>query len=484
MSVSDLREKLIDLLFWILCPRAAREDRDYQIAREQRVQQRKQEAREKIKALRSDEEEWLKVACDPNTTADILRYVIANEVDSWHRVGGVASSTDCYADYDRISQWRINLFGKLAEHTNFPPDLIADLFESVGYGCESIADGLLRNPALPLILLEYPDFLERLDQNDRRGRQKNKYMVAHRSLQSEKTPSALIAMIVKMDDPWISLEAQTHINAEDSAVTGYPDIEWLDTQIIHILRSDTISERWRVHELGRQGLISQTIEPTVPWKGFNDSGEVVGGEVPTHPIVIEFLEEIDRLTDKEPEEREWYLHNLLLRFFQPEMFSKVAYLEAALFHPTAPEWVDTCIATGWRYGTGDHTVALHRLMTIKQGKATAAVKARHRFDAIGEIALCWWGTRGSSAGIFYLMMRALPEVLLEARSNPKYGLSVFKKEPLEHIESTAFLVRLAVALRLDDADPEHDEWREILCNDPNRYVRAAARREIAWPSRQ
>jgi hypothetical protein len=33
----------------------------------------------------------------------------------------------------------------------------------------------------------------------------------------------------------------------------------------------------------------------------------------------------------------------------------------------------------------------------------------------------------------------------------------------------------------DDADAEQQKLRMSLVDDPNRYIRAAARKEIAWP---
>jgi hypothetical protein len=139
-------------------------------------------------------------------------------------------------------------------------------------------------------------------------------------------------------------------------------------------------------------------------------------------------------------------------------------------HPEIPAWVAQEFTTDWR--------PIYRIPAMLHPEASPPFVAIWRIDALHD-ALSG-PRRGYNAndcpGVFYFVLRDLPNAL----TGTKISINNFNIAP--GLPSRHFLVRLAVAMRLDDAVPEQRALRETLVDDPNRYVRAAARREIVWPN--
>ncbi len=201
-----------------------------------------------------------------------------------------------------------------------------------------------------------------------------------------------------------------------------------------------------------------------------------------HPDVVKLVKKTHQLARKNPDERESVLIEEIrhLRDGTRDDHVWALRMEAVLYNPAAARWVSKCIAQGWPHSQKQGYVELlHRLMTMLQGKASPKVTAAHKALAIGR-AFENLGELGySSPGMLYFLMCRLPDILEGNRLGKLYR-GPYSNVPIE-IKSLPFLLRLAIAFRLEDTELAHREWRTLLCNDPNRYVRAAARKEIVWP---
>ncbi|MGC4043626.1 MAG: hypothetical protein QM758_07450 [Armatimonas sp.] len=157
-----------------------------------------------------------------------------------------------------------------------------------------------------------------------------------------------------------------------------------------------------------------------------------------------------------------------------EMRAKAPYVEAALVHPETPGWVHESLTRGWPWGRENgFTWSLHRVIVLRHGNPTQKTLAQFREEAIQEALHKSLRYNENNPGIFYFIARALPAALCRTHLTPEH-------EAFEDIKSLPFPIRLVVALHLDDIGSEHVEWREILRNDSNRFVRAAVRKEITW----
>ncbi len=468
MGVATLLTKWRDALWRMTHPQEARR-REEEI---DSAEQDPQNYNDALLELRKRQEEWRRVVDDPNSPVAALANAIQEEERSWVYVFRLKQTGADSTILDQMAAWRMDFECALFAHPNLPPDLFGRKFVVN----ESTVSGLLRNPALPLILLECPDFIDQLSEADQSA-------FFRLALQNDAIPPVLLSLLKTIHSPWLALEAQTHISLEDPEVPVLPDMEWLDIQITKIIQNGTLARCCLIYELAYHGLLPSTIELSVPWSHFDVP---VPNDVASHPIVRELIEEINKLPEHGAKEREdalvVWVENML---FYKDRNAKLPYLEAALFHPMVPPWVGKCIAKGWSQGQSKRNVwSMHRLITMRQGKATDAVLTHLRETAIREALETWKELRNpthSNLGIFYFVARGLPDLLEGGELNPKYRTLSTSETRSPDIRQRSFLIRLTIALRLDDTDPEQQEWREILRNDPNRYVRAAARKEITWP---
>lgn len=450
-------------------PRAGNLEEEYQADRDQEIEK----VRKETLALRERQTQWGEVAADPNSTTDALRRVITDEALTWKQAQGILQGVSEFSSIlAGICLWRQDFQRAAAAHPNLPPMLFG---QELDINRHTVA-GLLGNPVLPLMLLEYPDFVERL------GAESQGKFAQHVLLHQD-VPPALLGVLAMMSDPWLALEARTHIAAAESDAPATAELEWLDAQIVSLLRTDTMSLRCLVHELAAHGFLSREIEPLPPWLA---SAMSVPENIASHPTVIALLRELNSFTGQNAKERETsllvWVETMLTR---EENRAKAPFLEAALSHPGTPGWVSKTITKGWPWGRMHcYAWSLHRLLTLRQGSATSGVITQFRNEALNEALESGnrsFGPYRSSPGIFYFVGRDLPDILQAARLDSiKYTLLGQDDLP-ENTQNISFLVRLVIALRLNSATIDQQEWREILRSDPNRFVRAAACRHLVWP---
>lgn len=439
---------------------------------------RVQEARETIRASRQNEEKWLGVARNPNATGDELRGAICDEGNSWMESWRAAYRPGELSILEDTDTWHQNFERTVTAHPNFPPEMLGRELEVN----ESTVEGLLRNPALSLILLESPGFIEALDQDNTHPHDpyRNQRSFVHFALQQEVIPPMVFRVLAETCDPWLTLEGRTHIASQDPDVPVKPDLDWLNTQVINLLRADTLFRRCLVYELAYHGLLPKDIESILPWR----SESSISTNLTPGQGALELVREMSWMTKWKPRERQQKLDTWIEEMvYQEEIDDVFTHLEIVMLHPEIPGWARRYIYDRWVCREEEFRYPLQRLMVILQGKVTPTKIRQLRASAIQATSCSWNGFTNScsycSPGIFYMTMRDLPEVLTGATLNPKYNGFTERYSPSD-IRNTSFLVRLVVALRLEKANPKHKEWREILCSDPNRYVRAAARKEIVW----
>lgn len=478
--------KRLRTFFWrLLHPREARLlQQERNLADAEQATSYFQEAIDGIAVLRASEDTWHRVASDQGSTTEALQRVIAEEAHAYDEAMDTARMVDEFPrtefenTLERLECWRVDFMAAIAAHPNVTVDVLSTLEMQ-----KEVVTRVLGNPVLSFLLLERPDFLEALDkEHPIVGRKPDKqFEFARHALLQEKLPPALVTMLRGSPSFWLALEAQTHIAAEGFSASLL-DLEWLEAQIIEKLRSDTPPRRCLMYELACYGFLPRTIVPVAPWQTADSDTRT---QAATHPDVMELIQKTHQLAWQKPHERE----RLLLQEIRKRKYdwkdgnALALHLEAALFHPEAAPWVSECIAEGWPHSQKQGGISsLYRLMTIAQGKASAEVAAAHKALAIGN-AFEHWGELErftyNSPGILYFMTRDLPGILEGDRLGKPYR-NLDSSAPIE-IKILPFLLRLAITFRLDDTEPVHQKWREILRHDPNRYVRAAARKEIVWP---
>ncbi|MGC4043625.1 MAG: hypothetical protein QM758_07445 [Armatimonas sp.] len=207
-----------------------------------------------VLTLRQGQEEWSKIVYEPSSPAEVLRRVIVDETRSWFETG-LVSNVIATSLFESIRLWHLDFHRTVASHPNLPSELFGRDLEVN----EDTVFGLLRNSALPLVLLENPDFIERLERE-------SEDQFSQLVLQNEMAPPALLGGLKVLGDTWLTLEAQTHIASEDPDVPVLPDFDWLDAQIISRLRGDPTSLRCLIYELVCHGLLPKEIGPVTPWQ--------------------------------------------------------------------------------------------------------------------------------------------------------------------------------------------------------------------------
>lgn len=483
MSIfSEAQARLRKYLRWVMHPYIARKNNT---AEPEPLTPYFQEAMDSIAVLRASEDTWHKIASDPGSTTEALQQVIAEENHAYDEAMDTARMVDEFPRTEfedtlgRLERWRSGFMSAIAAHPNVTVELLSTLEMR-----DKVVASVLSNPVLPFLLLERPDFLEALDkEHPIIGRRPDKQIeFARQALLHEELPATLLTMCTRSPSFWLALEAQTHVAAEDSGTPAVPDLEWLEAQIMNQLRADTPPRRILVYELGCYSLLPKTIEPVPPWQPQDSSYRAAAS---AHPNVRKLVERTHQLARHEPEYRERVLCDEIrqLKYDIEDGNALALRMEIALFHPKTAPWVSDCIAKGWPWSQKQGRVTpFCRLMTLVQGKASPKVTASLKAMAIHDV-LEYWGElerfQYNSPGILYFLMCRLPDILEGNRLGKLYR-GPYSNVPIE-IKSLPFLLRLAIAFRLEDTELAHREWRTLLCNDPNRYVRVAARKEIAWP---
>lgn len=468
MSLSKSRVLWGNILWKITHPRAAYHEAEYRLDKVNQVE----EARKEVLTLRQRQAEWGRVAEDSEATADALRRVVSEEAHTWKLAWALMCEVNESSILEDIWLWHNKFQRVVTAHSNLPPELFG---KELDVNAHTVA-ALLQSPVLPLILLEYPDFAEKLGKDDR-------YRFARFVLQHEAVPPALLGVLKTLNDPWFALEAQTHLSAEEPDIPETPNLDWLEAQIISLLRNDTLRVRCLVYELACHGVLSNDIEPIAPWRS---PAVEATGELGAHPIVRGLIRELNSFTKQNPKEREISLVVWVETLLTHERSRvKAPYLEAALSHSETPQWVDACISKGWAQSRDrEYAWSPHRTLSLHHRVVTRATVTALRNEAICEALHSWNSplqSHRSNPGLFYLAARNLPDVFSGTDLNPKYDTYQHRwSKPPEHITDTSFLVRLAIAMQLDPTNRKHQAWHKQLSNDPNRYVRAAARKEIAW----
>jgi hypothetical protein len=144
--------------------------------------------------------------------------------------------------------------------------------------------------------------------------------------------------------------------------------------------------------------------------------------------------------------------------------------QALVVHPDTPHWLVQA--------TAKTEVAAFRIPTLLHPHVPARFVANHRQVVLDDVLahLAQPGALWSDCpGSLYLVLRHAPEVLSEWETEPADRKRSYLRGTAERGH---FLTRLAIALSLNDTDTDDQEIRKLLLDDPNRFVRAAARKEI------
>jgi hypothetical protein len=247
---------------------------------------------------------------------------------------------------------------------------------------------------------------------------------------------------------------------------GIPDLAWLDQQVIMLLRKETDLRRSLLCELEHHDLLPRTVHPVNPW--CEPAFQAIRDAIPVAQVEA-FVRE--RRTAKLWQRKDW-------KWVRSDRYGeegeRAAFFMEALAHSDLPLCVvDTLIYDVWWRS--------YRLTILQRSDLSPRLLQKCRQQAIEE-ALSYGQfpeSRNTGPGTFYLVLRDLPEPLIHLSGMVRVrNIASFFENVLR---VGHFLARLAVALRLDDSDAEQKRLRMSLVDDPNRYVRAAARKEIAWP---
>ncbi len=243
MSIfSEAQARLRKCLRWVMHPHKPRGLREKNnLTESEPLSPYFQEAMDSIAVLRASEDAWHKIASDPGSTTEALQQVIAEENHAYDEAMDIAWMVDGFPRtefedmLEPLKSWRIGFQKAIAAHPNVTVDLLSALEMR-----DKVVASVLSNPVLPLLLVERPDFLEALDkEHPIVGWQPDKQIAfATHALHQEKLPAALLTLItMNNQSSWLTLEAQTHIMAEDSDTPSVPDMKWLETHIINLMRS-------------------------------------------------------------------------------------------------------------------------------------------------------------------------------------------------------------------------------------------------------
>lgn len=461
--------------FWRLThPRQARRLKAEELAHAQAEWER----RYPIILLRQEQErkeyaEWLAIVSNPETNPDELARVVAAQGHAWREHSRIHSRilSDPPSDDGTNRDWGAFRSAVYA-HPHLPPNLFAG---EIPISLDTVS-GLLSNPVHPR-LIEHPDFLATLSERDL-------LMFCGYALREPHLPSSLIQVLHRHCDPWTALEASTHVSAIPTEEQGTkPDLAWFDRQVIAILRQETIYRRSLLYELGWHGIVSSEIQPLNPWEesAFRKQRSVVS---PTE--VAECVRHAQAVTKQgrqgQEEWRERWVWSKTTVLGDDKDSQTTAFFQEVFEHPDTPRFVRQYLHN-WREFPSRCNLWAERSGESIWRRWCIAISRRR---ALRE-ALDYRKEVYSCPGTFYLVLRDLPvdrtgtkrTALEQANAITGNFISVSG----DYQSPNHFLGRLAVALHLDDADPKQRELRETLVDDPNRYVRAAARKEIAWLER-
>lgn len=458
------RVRIPDWCWRLTHPRAARER-----AEELELKQVQQRALTAWKEHREQElqfweesrprrNEWLHRARDPHTPSDELQNIV-NEYKQEEIAGIISRLTQHTPDgiswhtaEDSPEVWDQEFQRNVCANPNLP----TDLFLSELLLTEHTVAGFLQNPVCPLLLLEYPDFVNAF------GSERQLQFAAY-ALRQENVPRPLLQALTGISEQWLALEAQTHIgNALSASETenterrkGTPlDLTWLDQQILERVRTEEFDIRCQLYELAWHGLIRGEVASQLenPWQDTDFHAQL--RDLMRLDSVEQCVQEAKRATRLGGKAQdEWTAR------WKETMKSHVReWCSAATFHPEMPFWAVCEIKSQAKYSLSWPAVQ----HPDAPPEFVAACREADFHSAISPYTMLF------SPCVFYLALRDAPQNLL--RKN-LYGIARRSKH-------FSFLVRLAVALRSDELDSPQQDLRLMFWNDPNYYVRAAARKEI------
>jgi hypothetical protein len=199
--------------FWrLMHPRQARERvRADAAAAKASQEKQQQQAFEKYQQERAQR---LSVAYNPESSPNELRRVLNEDkrsvVSNLYRQIHVHLSREGFPDdHESVVRYLYAVQCAVSAHPNIPPEVFGTDIPITG---DTVA-ALLKNPVFPLLLLERPDFLERLDANkgNRAQQESNGFSFACFALRHKKLSAALVAVLTAYENQWIALEARTHV---------------------------------------------------------------------------------------------------------------------------------------------------------------------------------------------------------------------------------------------------------------------------------
>lgn len=432
---------------------------------------------------------------DPSSAPDVLRRIVTeyNSGDIETIVRAVAPSVG----FDSVLSkppplwhdailWRDTFYTALTANPNLPLELfIYDLPLD-----QATVAGLLQNPICPLLLLEDPNFLEAFSES----RQTDFIRLA---LHNRSIPAPLLHVLTCVRDPWLALEARTHranaegIPGEQSSNHAPPDLAWLDETVYRLLRSEPEWVRCIPYELALHGLLRPEVAKQLenPWQDAKFRASL--SELVPDALVNQCLQEAQLLSglDRKAYNKWWakwcqILHQIRIPPWMP--------FRAIYVHPEIPHYVIARRVTDghWRP---------EQILAIQHPDATPGLRTLCRRNAVRQALEL--GYHAHESPVFYLAVRDIPTRYIPqffsrrdipADSIPRFmnrvrfmNLKGRWKAWLRRwkvwLRRLPFLTRLGIAFRLDDRSPDQKELRTLLLDDPNRYVRAAARKEIVWP---
>jgi hypothetical protein len=413
-----------------------------------------------------ENEAWMAIAQKPEASPEELRAVVNQWEARSRRHSGLNLSHVFLRDELNLSgaSYCPELQYAICAHPNLPLDVFHNGLEMN----QATVGGMLSNPAFPLWLLEKPDFFETLSPGEL-------IMFAGYALKHRELSPALLRLLTIGTTPSLALEAKTHCSALKEMSRPTPlTLAWLDRQIIESMREDPYGPVL-LHLLHWHGLM-----PSVPATALLELvDDTISG---TADGVQEWIRRARSIARYGRLFRRQWLHNwsmnnrVLSSIYggckaNQDLSLKIVNLRAILTHRRLPRSVRNDL-----YTTLSSRILLHLPLLEQPDVPTWFV--RQSYDMARRMVLENFGQSEdgpSFYGAFYLVVRDMPDGIASVQeANPVWP--VWRRLP-----DYPFPVRLAIALRLNDGEPEHCQLRSQLRDDPNVYVRAAARKEITWP---
>lgn len=373
--------------------------------------------------------ENLDVARKPTAMGSELRQVI----QSW-----AATSVS----YIKTPEIREAIVDAASRHPNLPRDTL-QYFLNSGKG------ELLENPTVLRWIEEDPQVLNLFHAS----------FIRHRNV-----PPTLLHFHMQNEDPWLAWEAETHT----TVAVGTPIcLEDVDTKVIALLPQQEWSDLGPLYELREYGLLSRTIP--LPEVGSNPQFQKFATSV--SPKAISYL--LGRANGKRR-----FLKYLLKRHHQFKGLEGASEFEltyALIQHAEIPDvflaYLAECEFPFVRLAVYEHprtdqaireccrTTALRHAVDRRFSAYTQSPRARAPGQCPGD----------------YLILRHSPATG-DVNLTPALWRTIGR-----NVVQLGFLDRLIVALWLpaNCMTPWAMDLRETLRQDPNIYVRAAARGEFA-----